>query len=144
MPTYVYSDEYDSGKMFDQSIPAGTVVPTGTTIEITVSKGPSKVPLPDYTGMSSEKYTAELSKLNIKYSVETERSNAAETGNVARCSIEIGDLVDVENNQEITVYIAENYEPTAEPTVEPTGEPDYGSYEGIPITEENIVEGTFD
>ncbi len=144
VPTYVYSDEYDSGKMFDQSIPAGTVVPTGTTIEITVSKGPSKVPLPDYTGMSSEKYTAELSKLNIKYSVETERSNAAETGNVARCSIEIGDLVDVENNQEITVYIAENYEPTAEPTVEPTGEPDYGSYEGIPITEENIVEGTFD
>ena len=144
VPTYVYSDEYESGKMFDQSIPAGTVVPTGTTIEITVSKGPSKVPLPDYDGMSSDKYTAELSKLNIKYSVETERSNAAETGNVARCSIEIGDLVDVENNQEIIVYIAENYEPTAEPTVEPTGEPDYGSYEGIPITEENIVEGTFD
>ena len=78
VPTYVYSDEYESGKMFDQSIPAGTVVPTGTTIEITVSKGPSKVPLPDYDGMSSEKYTAELSKLNIKYSVETERSTAAE------------------------------------------------------------------
>ena len=76
--------------------------------------------------------------------MESERSRGAETGNVARCSIEIGDLVDVENNQEITVYIAENYEPTAEPTVEPTGEPDYGSYEGIPITEENIVEGTFD
>ncbi len=139
VPTYVYTDEYESGQMFGQSIPAGTDVTTGTTVEITVSKGPSKVPLPDYAGMSSEKYTAELSKLNIKYSVETERSNAADTGNVARCSVEVGDLVDVENNQEIIVYIAENYEPTAEPTIEDTYEMDYGSYEGIPLTEEIIT-----
>lgn len=136
VPTYVYSDEYANGQMFGQSIPADTDVTTGVTVEITVSKGPSKVALPSYTGMSSEKYTAELSKLNIKYSVETERSNDAETGNVARCSVEIGDLVDVENNQEIIVYIAENYTPTAEPTKEIS---DDGSYEEI-ITEEIVTE----
>lgn len=159
VPTYVYTDEWESGQMFGQSIPADTDVTTGTTIEINVSKGPSKVPLPDYTGMTSEKYTAELSKLNIKYSVETERSNEADGGNVVRCSVEIGDIVDVENNQEIVVYIAENYEPTAEPTAEPTEEAEaetaeqsvYGdtaefdtaTYEGIPITEESsALEGT--
>ncbi len=139
VPTYVYSDEYASGQMFDQSIPADTLVTAGVTIEITVSKGPSRVSLPSYTGMTGEKYTAELSKLNIKYSVQTERSNDAADGNVVRCSVEIGDLVDVENNQEITVFIAENYEPTAEPTEEAQN---YGSFEGIPVTEDTTVEGT--
>lgn len=154
VPTYVYNDEYPSGQMFGQSIPAGTEVSIGTTVEINVSKGPSKVELPDYAGKTGEKYTAELSKNNIKYSVKTERSNDVETGHVLRCSI-VDDVnhreiivdmedgkevyVDVENNQEIIVYIAENYEPTAEPTAEP----DYGSYEGIPLTEEFITgEGT--
>lgn len=137
VPTYVYSDEYPNGQMFDQSIPENTDVTTGVTVEVTVSKGPSKVSLPDFAGMTSEKYTAELSKLNIKYSVETERSNAAPTGNVAHCSVDVGDLVDVENNQEIIVYIAENYEPTAEPTAEEG----LGSYDGIPVTDEIIVTG---
>ena len=137
VPTYIYSDEYPNGQMFDQSIPENTDVTTGVTVEVTVSKGPSKVSLPDFAGMTSEKYTAELSKLNIKYSVETERSNDAPTGNVAHCSVDVGDLVDVENNQEIIVYIAENYEPTAEPTADEG----FGSYDGIPVTEEVIVTG---
>lgn len=143
VPTYVYTDEYPSGQMFGQSIAADTEVSIGTTVEINVSKGPSKVELPDYAGMTGEKYTAELSKNNIKYSVKTERSNDVETGHVLRCSVDVGEDVDVENNQEIIVYIAENYEPTAEPTEEPISEPDYGSYEGIPLTEEFITgEGT--
>lgn len=148
VPTYVYDDEYDNGQMFEQSIAAGKEVPIGTTVEIKVSKGHSKVDLPDYTGMTGEKYTAELSKNNIKYSVKTERSNDVENGHVLRCSddvgeVDVGEKVDVENNQEIIVYIAENYEPTAEPTEEPISEPDYGSYEGIPLTEEFITgEGT--
>lgn len=142
VPTYEYSDEYAGGMMYDQSIEPGTEVTAGTTVEIKVSKGPSKVPLPDYTGKTPDKYSAELSKLNIKYSIKTELSNDAENGIVFRCSVEIGDLVDVENGQEVVVYCAENYESTAEPTSEAAGNISgpYGSYEGIPVTEEYVTE----
>lgn len=136
VPKFVYTDEMPSGQMFDQDVEQGTIVSTGTTVNVSVSKGPSKVPLPDYSSVTVDKYKTELSKLNIKYSIETERSNDAEDGNIVRCSVAVGDLVDVEHNQEIVVYLAENYEPTAEPTAEPTIELPLESYEGIPVTEQ--------
>lgn len=134
VPKYEYSDTYASGLMYDQSIEPGKEVTAGITVVVNVSKGPSKVALPDYTGQTPDKYIAELSKLNIKYSVETERSNEAEDGYVFKCSVEIGDLVDVENGQEVTVYCAENYPPTDEPS-DGTSEPWYTG-EGIAVTEE--------
>ena len=134
VPKYEYSDTYASGLMYDQSIEPGQEVTAGITVVVNVSKGPSKVALPDYTGQTPDKYIAELSKLNIKYSVETERSNEAEDGYVFKCSVEIGDLVDVENGQEVTVYCAENYPPTDEPS-DGTSEPWYTG-EGIAVTEE--------
>ncbi|MGN1340457.1 MAG: PASTA domain-containing protein [Oscillospiraceae bacterium] len=137
VPTYEYSDTYANGMMYDQSIEPGTEVTAGVTVVIKVSKGPSRVALPDFTGKDPLEYTAELGKLNIKYSIKTERSNDAENGMVCRCSVEIGDLVDVENGQEVVVFCAENYEPTAEPTAEE--EP---TFEGIPVTEEYITEET--
>ena len=108
--------------MYDQSIEAGKEVTAGITIVVKVSKGPSRVALPDYTGKTPDKYTAELSKMNIKYSVKSERSNDAEDGYVFKCSVEIGDLVDVENGQEVIVYCAENYPPTVEESAEDTAE----------------------
>lgn len=142
VPTYEYSDRYASGMMFDQSIEAGKEVTAGMTVAVKVSKGPSKVALPDYTGKTPDKYISDLSKLNIKYSVKTERSNAAENGYVCRCSVEIGDLVDVENGQEVIVYCAENYPPTAEEqdgTVEPWSTSEDMGVIGD-MTEEIIVE----
>lgn len=138
VPTYEYSDTYANGLMYDQSIDPGKEVTAGITVVVKVSKGPSKVALPDYTGKTPDKYIAELSKLNIKYSVETERSNEAEDGYVFKCSVEIGDLVDVENGQEVIVYCAENYPPTVEPS-DGTSEPWY-TYEGISVTEEYITQ----
>ena len=59
-----------------------------------------------------------------------------------KCSVEIGDLVDVENGQEVTVYCAENYPPTVEATMDGTAEPWFTS-EGIPVIgdETQEVEG---
>lgn len=135
VPTYEYSDDYANGMMYDQSIEPGTEVTAGITVEIKVSKGPSKVALPDFTGKDPLAYSSELSKLNIKYSIKTERSNDADNGMVFKCSVEIGDLVDVEHGQEVVVFCAENYEPTAEPTVEAEQ-----TVEGIPVTVEYVTE----
>ena len=132
VPKYEYSDTYANGLMYDQSIEAVKEVTAGITVVVKVSKGPSRDALPDYTGQTPDKYIAELSKLNIKYSVTTERSNEAKDGYVFKCSVEIGDLVDVENGQEVTVYCAENYPPTVEATMDGTAEPWFTS-EGIPV-----------
>lgn len=141
----VYTDDVPSGQMFDQDIAPGTTVNVGATVNVKVSKGPSKVPLPDYTNIDEAKYKETLGKLNIKYSIETERSCEVEDGKVVHCSVEIGDLVDVENMEEIIVYISEYYEPTVEPTIEADGtlEYPYDTFEGIPVTgEAYISEGT--
>ena len=118
IPTYVYSDEYTAGVMFDQSVEAGKAVVSGTQIKVKVSKGPSSVPLPDYTGKTESDYVAELEKLNIKYDVITEQSNEVPTGTVLRCSKEIGDtvIVETEKAETVIVYIAENYEENSDVT----------------------------
>lgn len=111
LPTYVYSDEYVAGVMFDQSVEAGTMVVRGEQIKIKVSKGPSAVSLPDYTGKTEAEYVAELEKLNIKYDVKTEKSNDVPDGYVLKCNKEIGDtvVVETEKAETVIVYIAENY-----------------------------------
>lgn len=113
VPTYVYSDEYPSGFMFDQSIPKDTMVAQGTQIEVKVSKGRSVVPLPDYSGKSQDDYIAMLTNLNIKYDILTEKTNSVPAGYVVRCSKEINDLVRVSDGEAVTVYIAEAAESTA-------------------------------
>lgn len=113
VPAYVYSDEYPSGFMFDQSIPEGTMVVQGTQIEIKVSKGRSVVPLPDYSGKSQDDYIAVLTGLNVKYDIKTEKTNSVPAGYVVRCSKEINDLVRVSEGEVVTVIIAEAAESTA-------------------------------
>lgn len=108
VPSYVYSDEYPSGFMFDQSIPEGTMVAPGEQIKVKVSKGRSVVPLPDYNGKTQADYIAMLTSLNVKYDVLTEKTNDVPAGNVIRCSKEVNDLIRVSEGETVTVYVAES------------------------------------
>ena len=96
--------------IFDQSIEPGEFVPLGTQIKVKVSKGKSVVPLPEYKGDDEATYTAKLEKLNIKYIVQTKKSNDVPDGTVLKCSKEVGDLVRVSELEMVVVVIAENYE----------------------------------
>ena len=120
--TYDFSTEYGAGQIISQSIQPGTTVTSGTEISVIVSKGPDSVPLPDYTGKTAEDYIKELSDLGIKYRTETEETAEVPEGEVARCSVEIGDLVNVAESEEVVVYIAEAPEETTTP--EPITEPE--------------------
>lgn len=108
IPSYVYSDEYANGVMFDQSLEEGTMVSRGTQIKVKVSKGPSAVTLPDYTDKTEAEYTEELSKLNIKYEVYSTYDPSVPYGNVSFCSKQIGDtvIVETERAETVIVYIA--------------------------------------
>lgn len=122
VPSYVYSDVYPAGCMFDQSVEAETMVAAGTQIQVKVSKGRSVVPLPDYKDKTQADYVAELNSLNIKYEVRTEKTNAVPTGNVSKCSKDVGDIIRVSEGETVTVYIAENFEESSEP--ESSSQPD--------------------
>lgn len=120
-----YNDDYPDGIIFEQDIEAGTMVAEGTVITVKVSKGPGIVELPDYEGMNITEYVAELNELNIKYKTENERTNDVPSGDIVRCSKDVGAPVSVETSEEIIVYIAVNYEPeTVEPDDTSAAEPE--------------------
>lgn len=104
-----YNDEYLDGIIFEQDIEAGTMVSEGTVITVKVSKGPGIVELPDYEGKNITEYVAELNELNIKYRTENEKTNDVPSGEIVRCSKDVGAPVSVETSEEIVVYIATNY-----------------------------------
>ncbi len=76
---YEYSDDYESGLIFDQDIPAGTDLYPVQKVRLFVSKGLRIVEIPDYmyqdefTGMefryTKEEYVEILDGLNIKYTL---------------------------------------------------------------------------
>lgn len=105
-PTYDFSSEFREGQIISQSIEQGTAVRFGTEISIVVSKGPDKVPLPDYDNISAADYVNQLSELGIKFRIEEEETNLIEEGNVVRCSKEVGEDVFIAENEEIVVYSA--------------------------------------
>ena len=106
VPTYVYSDMYSAGQMFDQSIDEGTMVEKGEQISVKVSKGRSAVPLPAYNNMTGEDYVATLSALNIKYSIMEVNSSSIKKGYVIKCSKEVGDIVSVSDGETVIVYVS--------------------------------------
>ncbi len=123
-----YNNDYLDGIIFEQDIEAGTMVPEGTVVTVKVSKGPGIVELPDYAGLTVDKYIAKLNELNIKYRIDTEKTNEVPSGEISRCSKSVGDPVSVEASEEITVYVAANYtadtaeaETAEAETAEPTG-----------------------
>ncbi|MGN0610590.1 MAG: PASTA domain-containing protein [Ruminiclostridium sp.] len=104
---YKFNDEVANGIVISQSIKANTEIKEGTEIKLVVSKGPSTVALPDYTGMKVDEYTAILSQKNIKFEKkETTETNGARPGYVVKCSKKIGDKIDVEHSETVTVYYA--------------------------------------
>ena len=104
---YKFNDKVANGIVISQSIKADTEIKEGTEIKLVVSKGPSTVALPDYTGMKVDEYTAILSQKNIKFEKkETAETNGAKPGYVVKCSKKIGDKIDVENSETVTVYYA--------------------------------------
>lgn len=106
VPKYEYSDDHAEGLMYDQSVDEGTMLKKGAQISVKVSKGSSAITLPSYQGMKGSDYIDRLTSLNIKYSVSIISSDTVQNGYVVRCSKEVGEVVNVKDGENITVYIA--------------------------------------
>ena len=110
--TYDFNNELKSGQIISQDLESGTTVHAGTEINVTVSKGPESLPLPDYSEKTVADYVKELSDMGIKYRIEEEETAETEEGNVVRCSKEIGEMVSVADSEEVVVYSAKMPEET--------------------------------
>jgi len=142
-PEYEYSDETAEGIVFEQEIPEGTEVTSGTEIKLKVSKGPESVELPDYVGKKLNKYTEELGELGIKYETEEEETTEVKKGYVVRCNKEIGDKIMISEDEVVTVYYAvkpAETEPEEEEALEEEEAENTGDYIEIPAGDVTVIE----
>ncbi len=125
---YEYSDEYKAGLIIDQAIEPGDPFASGDTVQVTVSKGPSSVEIPDYKGKSLKEYEAELDALGLSefYVTEAVTNYDYDNGEVIELNKEVGDKFDLTGTETLKIYYASNPEtepPTEAPTEPPTEAP---------------------
>ena len=91
-----YSDDYDEGKVMEQTPDGNTQKPKGSTVNIVVSKGPKpaeKVEVPSLTGKTEDEAKAALAEAGLKGSA-TQEANDAEAGTVFEQETEAGTEVE--------------------------------------------------
>ena len=112
IPDYVYTDEVPKGQIFAQSIEKGGNYHKGDDCIISISMGPSKVAVPEFTGLSKRDYLEKLNKAGIKYEEKYYETNSVFNGYVADVSIAPGDYIDLEKGEVLEVFIAYNVQAT--------------------------------
>lgn len=101
-----FSDEYPAGQIFWQEIAEGEYFDTSVPVRIKVSKGPSKITLPEYSNVYVGDYTKLLDELGVVYKLESEERSDCAANTVCRLSIDINSQYDREDRREIIVYYA--------------------------------------
>ncbi|MGN1482025.1 protein kinase domain-containing protein [Porcipelethomonas sp.] len=123
-PEYEYNSDYDKNIIFWQELKIGERVEKGMTVKVKVSKGSKKAVVPEYENWKLEDYIAMLDELGIDYTEVSEINFDIENGYVTRVSPEPGKEIDLQSDDILTVYYADNpEETTAEPTEPPTEAP---------------------
>lgn len=115
----VFSDDYPAGQIVWQEIAEGEYFDTSIAVKIQVSKGPSKVQLPDYANVYVGDYTKLLDEMGVVYKLEAETRSDCAANTVSRLSIDLDSKYDLESRHEITVYYAVAPVVTTEPPTEP-------------------------
>lgn len=82
--TEAFSETAPVGQVLTASQEAGAQLKPGTVIDLTVSKGPEPIRIPDFTGDTADKATTELQKLGFTVNVTEENSATVEAGRVIR------------------------------------------------------------
>lgn len=100
-----YSDLYEEGKIFEQSVEAGDMVAKNTTIVVSVSKGTSTFEMPDVLGktQTSAEYTLRNKNLTPTYKYE-ETDDESKINTVASTDPKAGDTVKSGDTVTITLY----------------------------------------
>ena len=108
-----YSDTIDEGVVISQSIPAGTQVEIGESIDLVVSLGSGLVIVPDFTGLDKDEARELIVSLSLDLGrIISEYDDDVEEGMVIRQSIEAGE--EVEPSTSIDLVVSLGPQPVAE------------------------------
>ena len=108
----VFDDNADIGMIIEQSVDAGSTVPIGTQIELTVSKGPQYVELPPLTDnngnpISASSYRDYLESKGLSVNSEKRfRILITKTGEVVSVDPGVGTVIDRSKTSTVTIYAA--------------------------------------
>ncbi len=137
VPVYAYSDKYKAGVITDQSIAAGTPFTTGAVVEVTVSKGPQSIKLPEYEGKTLKEYEAILESMGMtNYNTVSVENQDMKNGMVVELSKEAGEEFDLTGSETLKIYYVANPEATPVP-LQTTAPP--APIETAPTTEEQTA-----
>lgn len=107
---YEYSDKYKAGFIIDQSLKPGTPFSSGANVEVTVSKGPSSITIPEYEGKTLNEYKAELDALGLPYNTESVVNYDYQNNMVIELSQKAGEKFDLTSGETLKIYYASNPE----------------------------------
>lgn len=125
VPEYVYTEEYEKDIIFEQSISKGTNYEMGAECVLKISRGPGKVIIPEFYGLSKKDYFSLLNTAGIKYEEKEYETTQTLDGYVAWISKDPGEYIDNEADEILTVFVAVNPDSTqtsvSESETEPSG-----------------------
>ncbi|MDE5884517.1 MAG: PASTA domain-containing protein [Oscillospiraceae bacterium] len=136
-PVYEYNDLYKAGIIISQTINAGEPFQSGSTVGVTVSRGPASVVLPDYQGKSLMQYELELEELGLtsaNYYTEAVQNYDFANGQVVELSKAAGEVFDLSGEEKLRIFYASNPETTIVVMTE-TIPPETAPPETEPVTE---------
>jgi serine/threonine-protein kinase len=77
-------DEQPAGTVIDQDPPGGEQAERGSTVQLTVSAGKEKVPVPDVIGKDRDAAANELGNAGFRTTTQLEESDSVDEGKVIR------------------------------------------------------------
>lgn len=113
IPEYVYTDEYEKGIIFEQSIEKGSNYEKGSELTLKISMGPARVAVPEFYGLNKKDYFDLLNSCGIKYEEKPYETENTLNDYVAWISIEPGEYIDREAGEVLSVFVAVNPDNTA-------------------------------
>lgn len=110
--SYIYNSVYPMGTVCDQSIRPDTLVPSGTVIDIKISKGDQSDTMPDFTGKSLDYVELYLKSMTIELNIQDvveEYDDQIESGKVLRTIPVPGSTL--KNGDKVTIFVSNGKEP---------------------------------
>ncbi len=105
-PEYVYNDNVDKGKIFEQSVEENSLISANTTVKVKVSKGTRYPTIPSYAGMKKDAYLSLLGDRGIPHTVVSEESEDVEPGYVISVNPQPGSTIDLEGSTSVEVVVS--------------------------------------
>lgn len=123
-PTYEENPDYPKEIIFWQEVEIGQPIKEGMTIKVKVSTGKTVAYVPEYENWKLDDFIKLVEEREIEYTTVSEINFDYENGYVIRVSPEPGSEIDLDSDEVLTIYYADNPEETTEePTDAPTEAP---------------------